>query len=200
MQLEQHRRQRRLRRADNALFGTAAPQRGRRSRTSITGWGNRPWNQEFSASVQQQLVPRVAVDFGYFRRWYGNFSVVDNRAVGPATSPPTASPAPVDARLPSERTDDWRALRSECRTRSGAVDNFTTFADNFGKQIEHWNGVDCHDQRAAARRRRAAGWPQHGPDVDRQLRPRARRSRRLRCSPASSPCRSRPLPRRTRRS
>ena len=24
----------------------------------------------------------------------------------------------------------------------GAVDNLTTFADNFGKQIEHWNGFD----------------------------------------------------------
>ena len=24
----------------------------------------------------------------------------------------------------------------------GAVDNYTTFADNFGKQIEHWNGFD----------------------------------------------------------
>jgi hypothetical protein len=24
----------------------------------------------------------------------------------------------------------------------GAVDNLTTFADNYGKQIEHWNGFD----------------------------------------------------------
>jgi hypothetical protein len=49
-----------------------------------TGWGHRAWNQEFSTSIQQEIVPRVSMDFGYFRRWYGNFSVVDNRAVSPS--------------------------------------------------------------------------------------------------------------------
>ena len=27
-------------------------------------------------------------------------------------------------------------------SRVGQVSNLVTFADNFGKQIEHWNGVD----------------------------------------------------------
>ena len=30
------------------------------------------------------------------------------------------------------------------------MDNYVTFADNFGKQIEHWNGVDITRERAAA--------------------------------------------------
>ncbi len=42
------------------------------------GWGNRPWNSEFSASVVHELMPRVGMDVGYYRRWYGNFLAIDN--------------------------------------------------------------------------------------------------------------------------
>lgn len=47
-------------------------------RDAITGWGKRPFNWEFASSVQQQILPRVSVEAGYFRRWYGNFGVTDN--------------------------------------------------------------------------------------------------------------------------
>lgn len=46
------------------------------------GWGTKAANWEFSASIEQQFADGVSVDFGYFRRMYSNFSVVDNRAVG----------------------------------------------------------------------------------------------------------------------
>ena len=43
------------------------------------GWGNRGYNWEFSTSFQQEVIPqRVSVDVGYFRRWFGNFTVTDN--------------------------------------------------------------------------------------------------------------------------
>ncbi len=91
---------------DNALFGQLRPSAAIDPNT-ISGWGNRAWNQEFSASVQQQILPRVAVDFGYFRRWYGNFPVVDNRAVAPTdfTRVQHHGARPIPA-LPDEWTDD----------------------------------------------------------------------------------------------
>jgi len=44
------------------------------------GWGNRFCSWEFSTSVQHELMPRLGIDIGYFRRWYGNFLTTQNRA------------------------------------------------------------------------------------------------------------------------
>ena len=83
----------------NALFGKR--RRARRWIPAIyTGWGHRQWNQEFSVSAQHQIVPRVALDVGS-RRWYGNFSVVDNRAVSASDFVTYSITAPADDRLES---------------------------------------------------------------------------------------------------
>ncbi len=39
-----------------------------------SGFGVRPFNWGASLSVQHEIVPRVTVSAGYFRRWYGNFT------------------------------------------------------------------------------------------------------------------------------
>jgi hypothetical protein len=46
----------------------------------LSGWGKRPYDWNFGMQLQQQVLPRVSVDVGYFRRIFGNFSVSDNRA------------------------------------------------------------------------------------------------------------------------
>ena len=124
----------------NALFGQLRPSSAVDPET-INGWGNRPWNSEFSASIQQELAPRLAMDFGYFRRWYGNFTIVDNRAVGPTDFTTYSITAPVDSRL-QQSGQVIGGLYEVNANKVGAVDNLTTFADNYGKQIEHWNGFD----------------------------------------------------------
>ena len=125
---------------DNALFGKLTPSAAV-DPAIYTGWGHRQWNQEFSVSAQHQIVPRVALDVGYFRRWYGNFSVVDNRAVSASDFVSYSITAPVDPRLESsgQVIDGLLEVKPD---KASAVDNITTFASNYGKQYEHWNGVD----------------------------------------------------------
>lgn len=63
------------------------------------GWFKRGNNWEYSASVQHELMPRVAVSAGYFRRSFGNFTHTDAQGVAPTDYTPYCVAAPTDARL-----------------------------------------------------------------------------------------------------
>ena len=106
------------------------------------GWGKRPANWEFSASIQHEVIPRIAVKLGYFRRVSTNFSVADNRAVGPADYDPYCVTVPVDPRLPDGGGNDLCGLFDLTPSKVGLIDQITTSADTFGTQLRHWDGVD----------------------------------------------------------
>ena len=67
----------------------------------LSGWGVRPFDWQFSASVQQELMPRVAAQFGYSRRSWGNFTYTDNRAITASDFDTYTTTAPADSRLPN---------------------------------------------------------------------------------------------------
>ena len=109
----------------------------------LTGWNKRAYNWEFSTGVQHEILPRVSVDVGYFRRWYGNFTATDNRAVAASDYAAFSVTAPSDPRLPDgggNTVTGFKNLNPTAQNRPG--DNFITHSDTYGKQIEHWNGVD----------------------------------------------------------
>jgi len=111
---------------------------------TLSGWGKRGYNWEFSASVQHQLWTNISADVGYFRRWYGNFLVTDNLALAPTDFDPFSVTAPVDPRLPGGGGNVVGGLYNitpAALTR--APNNLFTFADNYGGQIENWQGVDA---------------------------------------------------------
>jgi hypothetical protein len=111
------------------------------------GWNNRTYNWEFSGTVQHQLAPRVAVEVGYFRRIFGNLPsntvpYTKNLAVTPADYSPFSIIAPSDPGLPGGGGYPITGLYNLNPDKVGIVNNYATFASDFGDQFEHWNGVD----------------------------------------------------------
>ena len=108
----------------------------------LEGYGVRSYNWEFAVTLQQELLPRVSMEVGYFRRWYGNFVVTDNRAVSPADFDTFTLTAPSDPRLPNGGGYTTPTLYAVAPAAFGRTDNFVTLAENYGEQSERWHGVD----------------------------------------------------------
>ena len=108
----------------------------------IQGFGVRPYSWSLGASVQQEIMPRVSVNVGYFRNWWGNWYTVDNRANTLADWTPYSITAPVDPRLPGGGGQVISGLYDLVPTAVGKVDEWATNSKNYGKQTENWQGVD----------------------------------------------------------
>jgi hypothetical protein len=113
---------------------------------TITGWGKRRFNWEFSGSVTQELMSRVSADVSYYRRAQGNFTTTDNRDITPADFDPFCVTAPTDPQLPDGGGYQICGLYDLKPNKFGAAfadDLNVTFVDSLGgKQTEVFNGVD----------------------------------------------------------
>jgi hypothetical protein len=101
---------------------------------------DRGYNWEVSTGVQHELVPRVSLSAGYFRRWYGNFLATDNLNLAPSDYTPYCATAPVDARLPGG--GGYQVCGLYDVNRIAAQNNVITLSGNYGTQTEIYNGVD----------------------------------------------------------
>jgi hypothetical protein len=128
-------------RVDNLNFGKPVPSTTYDERIT-TGWGNRQYQWEFSAGVQQAIAPRVSMNVGYFRRVFGNFLVTDNVLVDPSDYGAFSITAPADTRLPNGGGYAITDLYNLNPDKVGVVNNLLRPASDFGRQIRHWNGVD----------------------------------------------------------
>jgi len=125
---------------DNAaIFGTVTPGTSY-DPDLMKGWGKRAFNWEFTTSVQQEIVPRMSVEVQYARRWYGNIRLMDDLNASPADYSSFTFTAPSDSRLPNG--GGYTLTGMALSPTAAAQSYFVTLSNNYGKQTEHFDGVN----------------------------------------------------------
>lgn len=108
----------------------------------VRGWGKRSYSWQGSVSIQHELRDGFAVNVGYFRTWYGNFTATDNLLVGPSDYDSYCLTGPSNSLLPGgggERICGLLALKPAA---FGRVSTLVAPASNYGTQSEVYNGID----------------------------------------------------------
>jgi hypothetical protein len=111
----------------------------------LSGWGVRAGDWQFGASVQQELLPRVALEVGYFRRWLVNFAVTDNRAHAAADYSEFGVTMPTDSRLPGGGGGVLAGLYNVTPAAAARLnDNFQTLSNAYGSRTQMANSFNMN--------------------------------------------------------
>ena len=125
----------------NLLFGSTMPG-DTYDRNLISGFNHRQANWELSTSLQHELIPRVAVDFGYFRRIWANFQVPDNTATEASDYTQFSYNVPADSRLPNPSGYTLGGFYDVNPNKIGQFTIRNLLSSDVGRMQEHWNGID----------------------------------------------------------
>jgi hypothetical protein len=111
----------------------------------LSGRGVRSGDWQWAASVQQEVLPRVAVEIGFQRRWLVNFVATDNRARAAEDHTEFGINIPQDPRLPNGGGGVLNGLYNVTPTAALRLnDNFQTLADNFGDWTQSANSINMN--------------------------------------------------------
>ena len=128
--------------ASNAqTFGTTTQTTANIDPKILSGWSVRSNDWQIGASVQQQVLPRLSVEVGYFRRWLNNFTITDNLLTTAADYTPYSITAPSDPRLPGGGGYTVNDLNNVVASKFGQTSNNITLADDIGEQYQRYNGM-----------------------------------------------------------
>jgi hypothetical protein len=111
----------------------------------LSGWGVRAYNWNFGVSVQHAIVPRVSVDVGYNRRWWGNFLVTDNQLVSASDYDTYTVPLPSDPRLPGGGGGSAQFVAITSAASARGVRSYQTKETDYAPaRTSYWHGVDVN--------------------------------------------------------
>jgi hypothetical protein len=103
----------------------------------------RQYDWQFGVAVQHEIIPRVALDVSYNRRWWGNHFFTDNLALGPQDFDQVTIAAPQNSNLPGGGGYPVTFFTRNTRSPLGATDNYFTSASDYGDVTAYWHGVDA---------------------------------------------------------
>ena len=129
----------------NLNFGNLNPNIATVDPEILQGFGIRPYNWRYAVSVQQQVLPRVAVEVGYNRRHWGNFLVTYNELVGPGDYDTWVVPVPNHPDLPNAGgTASYVAITQAASARGNR--DFQTREENVAgeSRTAYWHGIDTN--------------------------------------------------------
>jgi hypothetical protein len=131
---------------DNLLFGSSQLIGAQYDPDLFDGWGLRPSDWSFGASVQQQIFPRASVEVGYYRRSFTMFTtggtVTDNLLVSPRDLATYSITAPADSRLPSGGAYTVGPLYNQNPNVFGQSNLLIMSTKKVGDDTRVFNGVD----------------------------------------------------------
>jgi hypothetical protein len=113
--------------------------------TLLAGWGVRPGDWQWGASLQQEVLPRVAVEVGYQRRWLVNFATTDNRSRAAADHTMFGITIPTDPRLPGGGGGVLEGLYNVTSTAATRPnDNFQTLATTYADRSQATDSINLN--------------------------------------------------------
>jgi hypothetical protein len=108
----------------------------------LDGWGIRNHDWQFSGGITQELLPGMAVELSYNRRWWNNFFVTHNSALTPQDFDTVSLTAPQHPMLPGGGGYPVTFLTRNLRSAAGASDPYFTRTSDFGEETHYWHGID----------------------------------------------------------
>jgi hypothetical protein len=110
---------------------------------TLTGWGARDYDWQWSIGVQQELLPRVSADIAYSRRSFHSFTITDNQARDPSQYDAWTINAPSDPRLPGGGGYPITVYTPTAAAAAIPAQNYITWETDFGPaRSSYWQGVD----------------------------------------------------------
>jgi hypothetical protein len=110
----------------------------------LHGWGKRPGDYQWAATLQHEIIPRVTAEVSYTRRDFFGFFVTDdlNRNVNTAYETYTLA-APQDPRLPNGGGYPMTLYTPTAAANAIPSKTYLTWESDYGaERTSYWHGVD----------------------------------------------------------
>ncbi len=133
---------------DQLNFGRTAQNLERVDPAVLAGWGVRQNDWQWGINVQHEVLPRVSLEAGYNRRWWGypatatDGIVTDDEARGPNDYEAFTLTAPADSRLPGGGGYPITFYTQTLAAGPRPAQNLVTLENKFGDVSDYWHGYD----------------------------------------------------------